>query len=585
VISKIRTQARLWFLVLCLVVTGALLANMLVPLAFSARSAASGYHTAHLIPNTDVNPYGANLFLDREVEEWKLRKTLQMASEAGLGWVKQQFPWEEIELVQKGEFFDERIRSSSWDKYDRIVDLCEEYGLQIIARLDRPPDWTREDNTYKERPPDNFEDYGDFVYEFVSRYRGRIRYIQIWNEPNIFPEWGNRPVDPAGYAELLRVAYQRAKEADPNVYVLSAPLAITLGQVHPEPDKWISMNEIDFLDEVYRAGAKDHFDILSANAFGLGSPPDDPLEPRTLNFQRTLYLREVMERHGDHDKPIWFNEYGWNASPEDFPEEELIWQRVTEEQQADFTVRGIQHAQENWPWSGVFNIWYFRQVGNISPDSSDYYFRMVDIDFTPRLVYYAIKEAAQTSLDPVGPGYYQETNPTVSLEGDWHPVREPQASAQAQTVTEATGSTVTLPFVGENVDLIASLGPEGGRLAVSLDGHTVDGLPRNGEGHSYVDLFSPVRRWQQRIPLIYQSDDAEHTLVLAVLERANLASEGNQIAIDAFEITRGERASPPYGMVALLSLVMVVVGGLTVREWRLLRRSDAEVTTEHRASA
>ena len=173
----------------------------------------------------------------------------------------------------------------------------------------------------------------------------------------------------------------------------------------------------------------------------------------------------------------------------------------------------------------------------------------------------------------------------MSLEGDWHPVIEPQASAQAQVVTEATGSAVTLPFVGENVDLIASLGPEGGRLAVSLDGHTVDGLPRNGEGHSYVDLFSPVRRWQQRIPLVYQTDDAEHTLVLTVLERANLASEGNQIAIDAFEITRGERASPPYGMVALLSLVMVVVGGLTVREWRLLRRSDAEVTTEHRASA
>ena len=94
-----------------------------------------------------------------------------------------------------------------------------------------------------------------------------------------------------------------------------------------------------------------------------------------------------------------------------------------------------------------------------------------------------------------------------------------------------------------------------------------------------------MRRWQQRIPLIYQADDAEHTLILAVLERASLASEGNQIAIDAFEITRGEQASPPDGMVALLSLVMVVVGGLTVREWRLLRRGDAVVTTGDRASA
>jgi len=111
--SRIRSQPRLWLLLLIFVTASALLANMLVTLALSARASGPDYHTARLIPNTDVNPFGANMFLDREVEEWKLRKTLEMASEAGLGWVKQQFPWEEIEPVQKGEFYDERTRRSS----------------------------------------------------------------------------------------------------------------------------------------------------------------------------------------------------------------------------------------------------------------------------------------------------------------------------------------------------------------------------------------------------------------------------------------------------------------------------------------
>jgi hypothetical protein len=572
VLPRLKSQTRLCLLLTCTIVLGVLLANTVVPLALSARTAVSGYQTARLIPNTDVNPYGANFFLDREVEEWKLRKTLELAKEGGLAWVKQQFPWEEIEPVQKGVYFDERTRQPSWEKYDRIVDLCEEYGLQIIARLDRPPDWTREDNTYKERPPDNFDDYGDFVYAFVDRYKGRITHIQIWNEPNIFPEWGNRPVDPAGYVDLLRVAYRRAKEADPNIQVLSAPLAITLGQPHPEPERWISMNEIEFLEEMYEAGAKDYFDILSANAFGLGSPHEDPAQPRVLNFQRVLYLREVMERHGDSDKAIWFNEYGWNASPEDFPEDQLIWQRVSEADQATFTVRGIEYAQENWPWAGVFNIWYFRQVGNISPDRSDYYFRMVDVDFTPRLVYHAIKEAAQPLTEPVGPGYYQETNPAVTLDGDWQAEVEPQASGQAQAVTSVAGATLELSFVGQNVDLIAAVGPDGGRLAVSLDGHPVGDLPTNTDGQSYVDLFSPVRRWQQRLPLVYQADDAEHTLLLTVLERSNLASEGSLVSVDAFDVTRGERPSPPYGVAALLSLGTVASAALTLREWRVLRR-------------
>ena len=571
-LASVRSNARFYFLLLCLAITAILLVNTLIPLVFSARRATSGYRAAKHIPNTDVNPFGANFFLDREVEEWKLRKTLQMAREAGLGWVKQQFPWEQIEPLRKGEFYDERMRQDSWGKYDHIVDLCEEYGLQIIARLDRPPDWTREDDTYKERPPDSFDDYGDYVYTFVDRYRGRIRYIQVWNEPNIFPEWGNRPVDPAEYVDLLRIAYQRAKEADPNVYVLSAPLAITLGQEHPEPGKWISMNEIDFLDAMYLAGAKEYFDILSANAFGLGSPPEEPAQPRVLNFQRVLSLREVMERYGDDDKPIWFNEYGWNASPDSFPEEQLTWKRVSEEDQADFTVRGIDHALSNWPWAGVFNIWYFRQVGNISPDRSDYYFRMVDIDFTPRLVYYAVKGAAQELLAPVGPGYYQEANPAVSLEGDWKAVIEPEASGQAQVVSDAAGSSLTLAFAGENVDLIARLGPDGGRAGVTLDGHALDSLPQNGQGQSYVDLFSPVTRWRQRIPLAYQVDNGEHVLELTVLERGNLASEGNVIAVDAFEVATGERSSFPAGVTAFLGLAMVAVGGLTYREWRVLRR-------------
>lgn len=571
-VATIRSHPRFYFLLICLVLIAAVLANILILAAISVRRGSSEYHAPRLIPNTDVNPFGANFFLDREVEEWKLRKTLQMAQDTGLGWVKQQFTWEEIEPVRKGEFFDERIRRSSWEKYDRIVDMCEEYGLQIIARLDRPPDWTREDNTYKERPPDDFEDYGDFVYTFVDRYRGRIKYVQVWNEPNIFPEWGNRPVDPVGYVDLLRVAYQRAKQADPNVYVLSAPMAITRGQVHPEPDKWISMNEIQFWDEMYQAGAKDHFDILSANAFGLGSPPEEPAQPDFLNFQRVLFLREVMERYGDSNKAIWFNEYGWNASPEDLSEDQLIWNRVTEEEQAEFTVRGIEYTLANWPWAGVLNIWYFRQVGSISPDRSDYYFRMVDVDFTPRLVYYRVKEAAEQMLGPVGPGYYQETNPAVSLDGRWLAEIETRASGQAHVTSDVGGANLTFTFVGENVDVIAWRGPDGGRLGVTLDGHRVDGLPRNGEGQSYVDLFSPVTRWQQRIPLVHQVEHAEHTLQLSVLETPNLASEGNRVAIDAFEVTTGEHPSVSYVLAAALGLAMVVVGAMTFREWRLLRR-------------
>ena len=87
---------------------------------------------------------------------------------------------------------------------------------------------TRLDNTRPERPPDDLNTYGDFVGDVVTHFKGQVHYYQIWNEPNIYPEWGARSPDPAAYVRLLRIAYQRAKEADPNVVILSAPLAQTL---------------------------------------------------------------------------------------------------------------------------------------------------------------------------------------------------------------------------------------------------------------------------------------------------------------------------------------------------------------------
>jgi hypothetical protein len=332
---------------------------------------------------TDVNPYGANFFLAREVEHWKQEKTLEMAKAAGIGWIKQQFSWEEIEPRRKGEF--------EWAKYDRIVDLAERYGMQIIARLDRPPDWTRVNNQFKTRPPDDLDDYGDFVYAFVKRYRGRVRYIQIWNEPNLSAEWGFERVDAVAYARMLEVAYDRAKEANPAVVVLSGPLAITLEDASMRGNH----NDLIYLEQMYQAGGGDHFDVLSANAFGLDLPPEDPPDPGVLNFRRVELHREIMERYGDGAKPVWINEYGWNSPPQTFPDELLTWERVSEEEQADYTARGIAWAREHWPWVGVINIWYFRQVGDVPPDRAAYYFAMVDPEFNPRPVYEAVRKAAE----------------------------------------------------------------------------------------------------------------------------------------------------------------------------------------------
>ena len=521
------------------------------------------------LPNTDVNPYGANFFLSREVEPWKRERTVEMAREAGLGWAKQEFTWAEIEPLRKGEFVDPVSGESSWAKFDQIVDLLRSQDLVVIARLDRAPAWARPAETRPETPPTDFEDYGDFVYEFVKHFRDRVQYIQIWNEPNIYPEWGEQAVDPVAYTEMLRVAYLRAKEADPNVYVLSAPLAITLGEPHPEPGKWRSMPDLEFLEAMYEAGASEAFDILSANAFGFDLPPDDPPDPQVLNFRRVELQREIMGRFGDEGKAVWFNEYGWNAAPASFDDDQLIWERVSEEQQAEYTLQGIEFARQEWPWAGVFNIWYFRQTGQLyTPNDAAYYFRMVDVDFTPRRVYDAVQDAT-AALFVAPPGYFEETHPAVVADAAWHGSIAAEASGQSLLESDVPGASVTFTFRGHAVELLTRLGPEGGRLLATLDGRNVANLPTDELGRSYVDLYAATREWQARIPLVSALSPGQHVLRLTVAE-----DEPASGAVDSFLVNAGQPPEFPLLVTLSLGVGIILAAVLLVLDLRRERRTD-----------
>lgn len=335
----------------------------------------------------DSPEYGMQAFLWWRPEV--ASRDLQIIAAAGFGWVKVNFGWREIEL-EKGEF--------DWSHTDAIVEMANTDGLDIIARIDFQPEWAG-GGYPASGPPDEPQDLADFMTALASRYTGRIRAYQIWNEPNLGTEWGGQTPDPGAYVKLLGVAYDAIKEADPNAMVISAGLSPTgTWDEQTRPDDW-------YLESMYLAmdGSSDgYFDVLGAHGAGYLSPPEtDPAtveaDPalgghRSMAFRRIEDLRAIMVKYGDQDKQIALLEFGWTSDPR--PESPYHWHAVSEETKADYMVRAYQFARDNWsPWIGVMSLIYVADPDWTEADEQ-YWWAITDPsypEFKPRPAYLALK--------------------------------------------------------------------------------------------------------------------------------------------------------------------------------------------------
>jgi hypothetical protein len=341
-----------------------------------------------------VAPLGIQVFL------WGNAPTtdrdLQLVKDAGFTWIKQRFEWRYIEPNKKGEF--------QWDEPDRIVAAAARHGLKILARVDNQPKWARSDDLFPGTgPPDDLRDWADFLTALATRYRGRIAAYQLWNEPNLDREWGNRPPNAAEYVELLRVGYEAIKAADPNAIVITAGMApTTTNNANARPD-------VVFVQQMYDAGASKYFDMLGVHGAGFKAPPEadpgqvaqdpsltnndsSPVEQRRVYaFRHVEDLRELMVRNGDGGKQIAVLEMGWTSDPR--PDSPYRWHAVSEEERADYLVRAIRFAREHWrPWIGVLSLIYLPDP-NWTPEMEQYYWSLTRPDGTALPAYKAIRQA------------------------------------------------------------------------------------------------------------------------------------------------------------------------------------------------
>jgi polysaccharide biosynthesis protein PslG len=340
-------------------------------------------------PPVSSPDYGLSMFLWNNPATTE--RDLNIASSSDFHWQKTLFQWKEMEKNCKSCF--------DWTESDRVVKASKAAGVKIIARIDFQPSWARKDGA-RNGPPDNYQDYADFISAFASRYRqgspiGTVDAIEVWNEVNIDKEWGLQTINQQqarDYVRLLSLAYKAAKTANPTVTVVTAGLSPTgVNNGH-------AVDDVTYLQWLFDAGLKGgvNYDVLGAHGNTQAPVVDAPLNSLSafghpsFYFRRVEQLREVQVKNGDPSRQIWLLEFGWTA---DQVHPDYSWFAISEEQKAENIVQAFQYARKNWsPWIGVMTLWTLADP-TWTPDREEYWWSINNPDGTPRAALSAVRTA------------------------------------------------------------------------------------------------------------------------------------------------------------------------------------------------
>jgi hypothetical protein len=198
--------------------------------------------------------------------------------------------------------------SYDWGQADMIVDAANAHGIAVLGLLDSTPGWATGGGPAISSPPADPNTFGTFAGTVAQHFAGRIAAYELWNEENAVQFWNSGPKGPQAdqFADLLKSAYPKIKGADPGATVVMGGLSPTINFFS------ITKNPVDYLNNVYAAGAKGSFDAVAFHPYLFTSNAGARFSTGKAGSPRALYdgLRGAMNANGDGGKQIWATEFG-----------------------------------------------------------------------------------------------------------------------------------------------------------------------------------------------------------------------------------------------------------------------------------
>ncbi|MGD8239250.1 MAG: hypothetical protein PVH68_11895 [Armatimonadota bacterium] len=226
-------------------------------------------------------------------EHWPL-EALQLVARARIAHIRDEMSWGSVER-EKGTFrFPER--------YGEYVDAALSLGVEPLLILDYANSFYDGGNFPASQEAQ--EGFARYAREVATRFRGRLKYYEVWNEWSIGCGMRGKPKStPEVYAGLLERTYRAVKKADPSATVVG------IGGEH-------SKNHLDYIEGMLAAGAVDNMDAASVHSYRYPRGPD-----ATDLLGELQNVEHVLRGHGGAQR-IWLTEIGWptHIGPRGVPE-------------------------------------------------------------------------------------------------------------------------------------------------------------------------------------------------------------------------------------------------------------------------
>jgi len=227
---------------------------------------------------------------------------------------------------------------------DTYIQQATAHGVEVLYTLGstpkwasaRPEEWCPYGISGCSAEPRSMADWENYARVVARRYKGRIQFYELWNEPH-FTNFARDRTGPAFFTgnvrtmvEMARIAKSVLKEEDENAKLLTPGF----------------VNGPDRLDLFLRSGGKQYVDAIAYH-FYAATPEKMMVEVKQV--------QQVMANNGVGHLPLWNTEQGWEVHDKTKPLPPGVFVRLSERVAAAYTAQSLALAAAG----GIDRFFYY----------------------------------------------------------------------------------------------------------------------------------------------------------------------------------------------------------------------------------